>query len=489
MGMMKLFSSAFWSRYSADYMLVNWLFLRGLALIYIAAFASMAVQIDGLVGPNGILPAIDNPALTELFSAGRKNALLPAVYNFLFSDTGLRSVCYAGLASACMLLCNVLARLSLCLCYLLYWLIVQAGQVFTRFQWDYFLLEIGFLAIFLTWGSPVVILMYRWLLARFMFMGGVVKIASGDPTWANLTALQYHYETQPLPTPLAFYAHQLPAWLQQLCAGGVFFIELIVPFCVFLGRPYRLVACASFVLLQGAIMLTGNYNFFNLSAILLCLFLLEDRDVGKVMPDRLINGIQQKQCVTGKLAHSVAAAWAAVVLLVCGGYIWLYHVRIPLAQPLQQLLRSTATLGLVNNYGPFAVMTTVRDEIIVQGSNDGVYWHDYAFRFKPGNPDGALRWNIPHQPRLDWQMWFAALQTARQVSWFDDFLNRLLKGSPQVLALLKDNPFPDAPPRFVRAMRYRYVFSSLPQRHTSGTIWQRSDGRVYRSAKSLKSGQ
>ena len=167
-------------------------------------------------------------------------------------------------------------KIGLLLCYILYLSLVQVGQAFMTYQWDMFLLESGFLALFLTGGSPLVILLYRFLLFRFMLMGGVVKLASGDPTWRGLTALNYHFETQPLPSPLAWYAHQLPEVWLQLATGAVLFIELAVPFCVFMPRPFRLFAAASFPVLQVSIMLTGSYNFFNVLTLGLCVFLLED---------------------------------------------------------------------------------------------------------------------------------------------------------------------------------------------------------------------
>lgn len=484
---MKILSNAFWNRYGRNYGLINWLFLRGLAVVYFAAFASMAVQIDGLIGANGILQlSAKLESIAQIFPE-QKFWRMPTLFWFDASDAMLRWACYAGMAAAVLLLCNLSPRLALIACYVLYLSLVAAGQDFMLFQWDAFLLEIGALALFLTWGSGIVILLFRWLLARFMFMGGVVKLASGDPTWANFTALNYHYETQPLPTPVAYYAYHLPAWFHKLCVGGVFVIELIVPFFVFLPRPFRLMAFASFVLLQGCILLTGNYNFFNLLVILLCLFLLEDRDISTLLPQHLVSRIQRRQPFAGTVANTCAGLWGILVLSVCAGHIWLYHAKSPLKEPFNTLVGTTAILSLVNNYGPFAVMTTRRDEIIVQGSKDGMQWRDYQFKYKPGRPNKALGWNIPHQPRLDWQMWFAALAPPRVGSWFDRFLKKLLQGSPQVLALLAENPFPEQPPKYIRAMLYRYGYTSLQQRRLSGNIWQRRLERIYWPARKLTS--
>jgi len=181
-----------------------------------------------------------------------------------------------------------------------------------------------------------------------------------------------------------------------------------------------------------------------------------------------------------------AGVWASIVMLVCLSQIWLYHFHSPTFEPLKMLLRTTSRFYLVNNYGPFAVMTTARNEIIVQGSNDALNWFDYQFKYKPGNLNHKLGWNIPHQPRLDWQMWFEALDSSRKSIWFDNFLIKLLQDSPQVVSLLGIAPFTDKPPRYIRAIVYRYAYTSQEQRNKSGLIWQRGDYRIYSSIMALE---
>jgi hypothetical protein len=465
--------------YSSTHQLVSWIFLRGLAAIYFAAFASMSVQIEGLIGENGILPV--QSKLTEIarLFPDSKYIEFPTLFWFDASDQALVSVCFAGMAAAVLLLANVFARMALLLCYLLYLSISVAGQDFTAFQWDAFLLEAGFLGIFLTWGSELIVFLYRWLIARFMFMGGVVKLASGDPSWANLSALSHHYQTQPLPSPLAFYAYYLPQWFNEFCVAAVLVIELVVPFFVFLPRHFRRFAAWSFIVLQGGIILTGSYNFFNLLTILLCLFLFNDEDVEKRLPARLIYAIRQKQSSPGAIANAAAKFWLGLVLLICATHIWTYHAKRAPVAPLNYLLQLTSAFSLVNDYGPFAIMTTERPEIIVEGSNDGKNWQAYQFKYKPVNLDRPLKWNIPHQPRLDWQMWFAAMEKPAADSWFVKFMGKLQEGSPQVLSLLADNPFPEKPPVYLRALLYRYSYSSREQRAATGQIWQREYLRVY----------
>lgn len=465
--------------YSSTHYLVGWIFLRGLALVYFAAFASMSGQIEGLIGENGILPIKSKlTEIAQLFPAG-KYIEYPTLFWLDASDQALMAVCVAGMAASVLLLANAFARMALLLCYLLYLSISVAGQDFTAFQWDVFLLEAGFLGIFLTWGSGLIVFLYRWLIARFMFMGGVVKLADGDPAWSNLTALNYHYLTQPLPSPLAYYAYYLPHWFNAFCVAAVLAIELIVPFFVFLPRRFRLFAAWSFIVLQGSIILTGSYNFFNVLTILLCLFLFDDEDVEKRLPTRIIFAIRQKQCDPGPIANAAAKCWLGLVLLVCATQIWMYHAKRTPVAPLNYLLQVTTAFSLVNNYGPFAVMTTERPEIIVEGSNDGESWQAYHFKYKPVDLDQPLKWNIPHQPRLDWQMWFAAMEKPAADSWFATFMGKLQQGSPQVLSLLAANPFPEKPPVYLRALLYRYSYSSKEQRAATGQIWRREYLRVY----------
>lgn len=456
---------------------VAWLFLRGLGLIYLAAFGSMATQILGLIGTDGILPL--DQALTGIAAEypGQQYWRFPTLFWLSASDAMLQGVCYAGIIAALLLILNIFTRVALCACFLLYLSVTNAGQDFTSFQWDIFLLESGFLALFLTWHSKITIFLYRFLIARFMLMGGIVKISSGDPAWATLTALNYHYQTQPLPSPLAYYAYFLPEWWHQICVAAVLCIELLVPFCVFMPRPLRLFAAWSFIALQTGIILTGNYNFFNLLTLLLCLFLFEDRDILKRLPAQL--RLQLHDRPAGFIATLCAAGWGTVVMTVLATHLWMAQtLRLP-TQPFLTLIQTAAAFSVVNNYGPFSVMTKERNEIIVEGSEDGEHWLEYRFKYKPDAPDKALRWNIPHQPRLDWQLWFAALEKPRHGSWFENFMRRLQQGAPEVLALLAYNPFPEQPPGHLHALLYRYNYAAPEQRAATGNIWQRIALGVY----------
>jgi hypothetical protein len=342
------------------------------------------------------------------------------------------------------------------------------------YQWDALLLEAGFLAVFL--GSEVVIVrLFRWLLCRLMFLSGAVKLLSGDPAWRNFTALPVHYQTQPLPTPLAWYFYQLPQWFQRVSVGFVFFVELGVPLLVLAPRRIRLFAAYAIMLLQLLIVLTGNYAFFNLLTIALCLFVFDDTALRKIIPksilERLSSSPQAKQMPA--VWRAVCASVACLVLFTSGfemvgefsGRHWL---------PADAVIRTIAPFEIVNTYGLFAVMTTSRPEIIIEGSNDGVTWLAYEFKYKPGDPMRRPVFVAPHQPRLDWQMWFAALSSYEDNQWFVQFCASLLRNSPEVARLLRTNPFPDSPPQYVRAQLYQYRFTTWHELRNDHQWWHRT---------------
>ena len=238
-------------------------------------------------------------------------------------------------------------------------------------------------------------------------------------------------------------------------------------------RRFRLIAAWSFIALQLSIIVTGNYGFFNLLTILLCLFLFDDRNICRFSPSSLNSYIRADKHVPGKVATVCASLWACLVFLICAANIWTSHTKKYPEAPLKTIMQFVSAFSLVNNYGPFAIMTTKRPEIIVEGSRDGKHWLEYQFHYKPDDLYKHLGWNIPHQPRLDWQMWFAALQAPQKNFWFNQFLRKLQEGSPQVLGLLAQNPFPGQPPKYIRTRLYRYSYTPKEVRAASGKIWQR----------------
>jgi hypothetical protein len=316
-----------------------------------------------------------------------------------------------------------------------------------------------------------------------MFGSAVVKIASGDPAWGDLIALTYHYETQPIPTPLGWYAHQLPVWFQMLSAAAMFVIEGFLPFLIFTPiRRLRYVAAGGIVLLQTLIAATGNYTYFNLLTISLCVLLLDDTIVCGLLPRALVPPVEAEPSAVRTVEWRQYVEIGVASFLLFLSSIQMASLFIPyrsIPQPALEVARWFAPFNLVNRYGLFAVMTTSRPEIIVEGSNDNETWLAYEFPYKAGDVMRAPPFVAPYQPRLDWQMWFAALGTASDNPWFGSFMARLAEGSPEVLNLLDYNPFPDAPPRFLRAIVYDYHFTSWETRAATGAWWERTFQRAY----------
>ena len=464
-----------WGRDHAPprYDLVSFLFLRLFGLIYLSAFISFGVQAQGLIGSHGILP------LAELVDAlsGRlgpeRFLLMPMVFWWNASDLTIQAVCWAGVGLSLLLVFNLLPRLSLFGLYVLYLSLLYGGQSFMTYQWDTFLLEAGFLSLLLSFATKPGIWLLRWLLFRFLFMSGMVKLLSGDPSWWNLSALSYHFLTQPLPTPLAWYAAHLPQGLLRFATGSMFFVELALPFLIFCPRRLRFCAAFGILLLQSCILLTGNYNWFNLQTLLLCLLLFDDAALQKLLPQCLTRLLPAHACGVAprKLVSAFVGALAALIVFCSLVQMDLRFGGSPPAAA-QTVERLMEPLHIVSGYGLFAVMTTQRDEIVIEGSDDRVQWREYEFRYKPGELARRPPWNIPHQPRLDWQMWFASLEDPRELRWFPRFLQRLLENEPSVTALLERNPFADHPPRYLRAQFYDYTYSGSAGK-ANGLWWSR----------------
>lgn len=461
---------------------VTWLLLRGLGLIYLFAFVSYAVQVKGLIGTQGILPLQRYLSLLHEHLGAQAYLDAPSVFWLNASDTALQAVCWIGVLGSVLLAAGVWQRAMLILLYVLYLSLTHAGQVFMMFQWDILLLEAGFLAIFLPGGSPIIVWLFRWLTFRFMFLAGAAKIVSGDSTWRDLTALRYHFETQPLPTPLAWYVHQWPSWLLDTGVVVTLAVELVVVFLIFLPRRPRLLAAWCILGFEMFMLLTGNYNFFNLLVMLLCVSLFDDQALNVREPST-ISPHAHGRLNTGRLARGLLAA-----LLVSLGLIviqaQLTRRRPP--EPVAAFGDFFVPFFIVNPYGLFANMTTRRPEIVIEGSNNQMRWAEYEFKYKPGALDRRPLWNFPHQPRLDWQMWFAALGDPRAEWWFGHLLQRLLENSPPVVDLFERNPFPDEPPRYVRALLYDYHFTDAAQRGETGDWWRRELMGVYYPIVSLK---
>lgn len=439
-------------------------FLQVLGLIYFIAFTSFGLQASGLIGTHGILPFPEFlNALRE--AAGRAAWRLAPSLLWLRPTDGALAACW--IAGAVFALAAIFApwkRTALAGC-LIFWLSVcSVGQDFLSFQWDILLSEAGFLAIFAD-RSPVRIWLFRWLAFRLIFFSGVVKLTSGDPAWRDLTAMHYHYETQPLPNPLSWFVYQQPMWAAKMQTAFTFVAELAVPFLFFGPRRARYAGALITTALQVMILATGNFTFFNFLAIAICLWLV-------IEPEPRPHGA----------AHKAVTAALATFVGVVSGLLCLSQFGIALPPGGAAILHAVDPLRIVNSYGLFAVMTTERPEILIEGSNDGVNWLGYEFPYKPGNVRRAPPVIAPAQPRLDWQMWFAALGSYQSNRWFVTFMLRLLQGEPAVLKLLQYNPFPQKPPKYIRARLYLYHFTSWGSRDW----WWREERGAYFPAVSLK---
>ncbi|HUK12109.1 MAG TPA: lipase maturation factor family protein [Thermoanaerobaculaceae bacterium] len=488
----------------ATHHLVRWLFLRSLGVVYLVAFASLATQVSGLIGRRGILPAAEfMQAAGAHFDArgvgAMRVAALPTLCWLSASDGFLRGLCVAGVVMAAAVVIGIAPAPLLGLLWLVYLSLVVVGRDFLAFQWDALLLETGLLAILFAPLQPLparsgeappsrlVLWLLRWLTFRLMFGSGAVKLASGDPSWRNLTALTYHYQTQPLPNRVAWLAQQLPAWFQRASCAAMFTVELGAPLLIFAPRRWRLAGCAAMVSLQVLIAATGNYCFFNLLACTLCLTLLDDAALAWAVPAAWRERLARIRSGAPGWSPWLLAPVAALLFLVTSvEFTSRFLPELPWPRPLTALCRAAEPFRSTNSYGLFAVMTTTRPEIVVEGSDDGRTWRAYEFRYKPGDVRRAPREVAPFQPRLDWQMWFAALGTPSDNPWFVGLCVRLLEGSPEVLALLGRNPFPAAPPRVVRARLYDYRFSTLAELRADGAWWRRELLGDYLPAISLR---
>ena len=459
------------SRHSS-YPITQTLFLRLLGLIYLSAFGSLWPQIRGLIGSHGIVPAVSTlNVIRSEFSVAHGVLVAPSLFWFGINDAVLVWCCILGCLSALlMIVSNLWARAAAILCWVLYLSFVSIGSPFLTFQWDALLLEAGFLGLFA--GAPWLVWAYRLLLFRLVFQSGAIKFLSGDVNWRNLHALRYHFLTQPLPSPLAYYAYRLPSGLLDGLTGLVLGIELIAPFLLFCPRRVRRVGVALLMLLQVGILITGNYAFFNLLSLALCLWGLDDRTFAPLQ--RLLSSRKPFRAVGVRniAVLRLSANLLLLVYLLLSAAQLLLMFRVNPSRPLRVALDAVAPFEIVNSYGLFAVMTTERPEIVVQGSNDQEHWVDYSFQYKPGELHRNLPLIAPYQPRLDWQMWFAALGSYTENPWVSSLMYRILVGDPTVLKLMDRAPFAK-PPRYLRAMTYSYDFTTPAERSRTGAVWKR----------------
>jgi hypothetical protein len=466
-----------------SYALASWLYGRALGIVLVCAFVSLGVQVRPLLGERGLEPAAD---FVERVHDSPDYGFFdfPSLAFLGSSAAALEWICVLGTAASALLAIGAFPRACAVVAWGSYLSIVDVGFPFTAFQWDLLLLEacVASLPLLpmtaldrpsLGRGPPALarFVLYA-LVAKLMLGSGLVKLMSGDDAWSSLGALAYHYETQPIPTPMGWLFHQMPRSVHALSCVVMFAIELGMPIAALV--PHRIArsfAAAAFVSLMALIALTGNYGFFNLLTVALCIPLVDDSIWRAFVPRRvrLPRGDHERSSVATRVRATAAAIVLALSGLAFAGGIFGGRFFDALLSPI-------SGFQSFNGYGLFAVMTRTRPEIAIEGSVDGREWREYEFRYKAGPLDRPPPFLGPHMPRLDWQMWFAALGDTSRNRWLSRLEQQLLEGDPN--HLFESDPFAPRAPRYVRLVYYDYTFTDWQTLSSSGRWWNRTEGRA-----------
>lgn len=467
------------------------IFISSLGGILLIAFISYWLQFEQLSGDKGLLPIA---AYIKLLSGydGQSYFTFPTFSWFNTGDWLAHLQCALGVVCALLIVFRKWTKTSLFVCWLFYLSLAIIGQVFYNFQWDSLLLETTLCSIFICVGLsekkklPDLGLWLLWLLLfKLMFLSGFVKLNSGDESWWNGTALTFHYFSQPLPNAISYYFHHLPEWMHKVSCWIMFGIELIVPFLIIIGgglkyfkstikigKALHLVVAFSTILLMLVIFFSGNYNFFNLLVMAFC-FLLIDNGQWQWILGFEKKGVSLEK--TSGISRAIVGVSAVLILLFSS---WQMRNEIKGHQTLrgktQKAVKTIRAFRSINSYGLFRVMTRTRPEIIFEGSNDKITWKEYELKSKINNVEKAPPFVAPHQPRFEWQMWFAALGTIQYNQWVYTYMRRILEGSDKHESLLRENPFPNKPPKYMRALMYDYSFSE-----DGNTWWERTYTKPY----------
>lgn len=517
------------------YLLPRWLFLRALAVIYFSAFYSLAFQIRGLLGPNGLLPANLYLEQVAQFVGVSRYWYAPTLLWLNSSDRALMALCWAGMIASLLLFFNLWPRGMLVVCFVLFLSFVSAAQEFSGYQSDGMLLSAGFISFFFAprgwrpiWGereppSRASLFLLQFLWFSIYFDSGVGKYFGGDPTWRDLTAMDQYYQNGPLPTWIGWYVQQLPHWFHAVTAAITLLVEVVLVWMLFLPRRFRIVCFCVVTALQIGIILTANYAFLNYLVLALGMLLLDDLLLVKFLPARWAKAVREQLTQTPPAREQGAVALdlsssspnapsveendleirsltqtaggssissrrlcdflsAGALWLRAFSLAWLLYASLYLV--VEQAFRSVPLLPwrpvslfepfrIANSYGLFGRMTWKRYEIEFQGSNDGTNWIAYPFCNKPQSPGEAPRIYAPYQPRFDWNMWFASLGNWHENQWVLRVEERLLSNEPTVLGLFATNPFPGGPPKQVRAVLWQYWFTDRATKRATGMWWRR----------------
>jgi hypothetical protein len=478
-------------------MVPRWLFLRALGGIYFSAFFSLIFQIRGLIGPDGILPANEYlRAVVHSLGYSRGLWFAPSLLWLSSGPHMLISLCWAGMIASLLLIVNVWPRGMLAICFICFLSLVSAAQDFSNYQSDGMLLEAGFVALFFAprgfrpgvgLSSPpsrASLFLLQWEWFRIYFESGVAKMIGGDPEWRHFTAMDEYYQNGPLPTWVGWYVQHLPHWFHAASVFATLALELVLVWMLFLPRRWRIVCFLIVTPWELGIILTANYTFLNYLVLTLGFLLLDDRFLQRFLPQRWKNSLASNSTPEQSQAQSPGAfvdffksvklSLAGIVLTwifyaTTAQLVWMFSaVPLPMA-PVEAL----EPLRIANRYGLFGIMTRGRYEIEFQGSDDGQNWISYPFRYKPQDPAKPPGIYAPYQPRFDWNLWFASLGSWQDYSIVPRTEVRLLSNDKDVLTLFATNPFPNGPPREVRAVLWQYWFTSASEKHSTGLWWRR----------------
>jgi hypothetical protein len=490
----------------SNHLIPRWILLRALGLIYLSAFYSLLFQIDGLIGPQGILPAKDYlAAVAQSLPGLNRFWLAPSIFWLSASSHMLMGITWLGLIAAVCAFLNLWPRLSLFVCFVCFLSFVSSSSDFSSYQSDGMLLEAGFISLFLAppglrpgrgAGHPPIragyfLLLWEWF--RIYFESGLVKILSGDSQWRNLTALDDYYQNGPLPSWIGWYAAHLPHWFHIATTAGTLLLEFVVVLMLFFPRRVRIICFCIVTPWQIGVILTANYTFLNYLVLVLGFLLLDDRLVRRFIPERFnlpaaIQPVDEGPAPTSDDVsapqpsrislhlHSLRVALAAVFLTWIG-YATSAELIGMLLRPSPLPMAPVEALEpfrIANEYGLFAVMTRGRYEIEFQGSNDNQNWTPYPFRYKPQALNEAPGLYAPYQPRFDWNLWFASLGDWRQNQIVPITEEKLLANDASVLHLFRSSPFPNSPPRYVRAVLWQYWFTSMEEKRRTRNWWRRT---------------
>ena len=470
-----------------DYTIARFLIERGLAVIYAIAFIVALKQFPVLCGERGLQPAPRLLARVRFLDA-------PSLFHWGYTDRRLAIVSWVGIVVALLLVVGMpqIAPLPVTMLawfglWVLYQSIVNVGGTFYGFGWESLLLEAGFLAIFLgnAEAAPpwLVIVAFRWLAFRVEFGAGLIKLR-GDQCWRDLTCMDFHHETQPMPNPLSWFFHHLPRPLHRIEALGNFVAQLILPFGLFLPQPIATIAAVLMIGTQLYLVVSGNYAWLNWLTILAAVAGIADPVARAVLPSTPTAQVAAFEPTPAWFTVAVLAVSAVIVVL-----SW-WPVR-NMASPRQAMNASFNPFHIVNTYGAFGTVSRRRYEVIVEGTDAAepgtdATWREYEFTGKPGDPRRLPPQVAPYHLRLDWLLWFIPLSPSYGGEWFLRFLLRLLEGDQATLGLVRRNPFAATPPRFVRVRLFHYRFSTWQELRTTRALWVRTFASDYIPPVSLR---